>query len=194
MGVRWRLLACVGVLGISVALTAPAYAQSEPATLGFTLSPTSGPPGTRVRFEGNVPVDSPDFSTYQSPQFAHGLDPLDVPTNPSDCNLIVDIQQVNKVVTDDGHITGSFVVGRQGGCFMSDTDLGPQPARPGVYAVLLGCHACTPAGTFTITSPALARTGTGTLPTIVSRTGLIIIGVALVSITRRQNATPRTHH
>ena len=173
-------------------VTPTAFSQSEPATLGFTLSPSSGPPGTRVQFEGDVPVDSADFSTYQDPQFAYGLDALDVATNPPGCNLIVEIEQVSKTVTATGHITGSFVVGHQGGCFMSDTDRGPQPARPGVYEVLLGCHGCTAAGTFTITSASLARTGVHVHPPAIIGALLVVLGLTLETLLRRlKRADPR---
>lgn len=189
-----RLLAtCVAVVCVAVVIASPAFAQTEPATLGFNISPSSGPPGTRVQFGGDVPVDGPDFSTYSQPQFAYGLEALDVPTNPSGCNLVVDIGEVNKTVTSGSHITGSFVVGQQGGCFMSATDVGPQPARPGTYAVLLGCHGCAPAGTFTITPAVLPRTGSNNGPLAAVGIGLTIIGLALVTIALRRERTVRTN-
>ena len=179
---RWQLRVCLGLSCVALTAAPIAPAQSEPATFGFTLSPTAGPPGTRVRFEGDVPTDSSDFSSYQDPQFAYGLNAIDVPTSPPDCSLVVEMEHVTKTVTDQGHITGSFVVGGQGSCNMSAPDLGPQPARPGVYEVLLGCHACTPAGTFTITSPRLARTGSDAEPLAAAGTGLLGAGLALTVI------------
>ena len=178
----------VGILCL-VATVAPALtAQGAPATLGFTLSPAAGPPGTLVRFSGDVPTNAPDFSSYQVPGFAYGLESLSVPTNPSGCELIVGVQQVSKTVSASGHVTGSFVVGDTGGCFMSPTDLGPQPARPGVYEVLLSCHACTPAGTFTVTSTPIAVTGSETLPVAATGAGFVMCGLLVAEIGRRRRA------
>ena len=168
---------------------APAASAQPPQTLGFTFTPASGSPGTRVDFEGDVPIDAPDFDTYQMSDFAYGLSALDVPTNPDTCDLIVGIDNVTKTVTAQGHVSGSFTIGQQGGCFMSASGLDPQPARPGVYAVLLSCHACTPAGTLTITSPGLARTGRSTASLTATGAGLTAIGALLLALGRRRGTS-----
>lgn len=183
---RRRLLGWAGVLCIALAAVPARSAYAAPTTLGFTFSPSSGPPGTRVQFEGDIPPSMSDFSAYQMSGFAYGLEAISVPTNPANCELIVGLQQVDKAVIGKGHVTGSFVVGDTGGCFMSPTNVGSQPARPGVYAVLLSCHACTPAGTFTITSSAFAVTGSASLPLAGTGAGLLVIGLALAGIARRR--------
>jgi hypothetical protein len=188
--VKPRVLVAMILMFVAVLGSPSAASPRQLDTRGFSFFPTSGPPGTRVHFDGNVPTDANDFDTYQVPDFAYGLSAIAVPTNPTDCDLIVQLDQVTKTVTPEGHVTGSFTVGREGGCFMSATDAGPQPARPGVYAVLLSCHACTPAGTFTITSAGLARTGRPTLPLAVSGIGLVAIGTMLLALAHRRRATP----
>jgi hypothetical protein len=170
------VLGCVGVAGASSLLIPTAVAQTDPDSLGFTVSPSAGPPGTRVHFEGDVPSDAPDFATYQVSDAAYGLQALDVSSNSPDCELIVPLEHVSKTISDDGHVTGSFVIGAQGGCFMDPTDRGPQPAGPGRYEILLTCHACAPIGTFTITAAALPRTGTATWPLLTLGVGLVIVG------------------
>jgi hypothetical protein len=173
---------------IAAAHTPGAYARDEPASLGFSVSPGAGPPGTRVHFEGNVPADADDFSTYQLPQFAYGLALLTEDATVADCNLIIGLDDVEKTVTEDGHVTGSFTVGAVGGCFMSPTDVGPQRARPGVYMILLSCHACTPIGTFQITSHPLARTGDPIALLASVGVGLAVSGLAFVALSCRLRA------
>ena len=182
-----RLLVCLGAAFIAAASVPVAHASDEPATLAFMISPATGPPGTRVRFEGDVPLDAPDFSNYQMPDFAYGLDLIeaDVATSP-DCALILPMDDLTKTVTPNGHVTGSFTVGAVGGCFMSPTDLGPQRARPGVYSILLSCHACTPIGTFRVTSEPLAKTGHAMVPLTGVGVGLITLGLSLAWFTRRR--------
>jgi len=169
---------CIGVVGILATMTSPAGAQVEPDTLGFTVSPSSGPPGTVVHFEGDVPPDADDYDLYQSPDSAYGLLAVDVPSAPDDCALQVGMSDVHKTVSEEGHVTGSFVVGDAGGCFMSETHTDPLPAYPGEYSIALSCHGCIPIGTFTITSAstnALPRTGG-------DHSFLVGLGVALLAV------------
>jgi len=189
VAMRRRLLVCVGALFIAAMNMPGAQASDEPATLGFTVSPDSGPPGTLVHFEGDVPVDAPDFDVYQQPNSAYGLlGPFDV-TLPKgwDCDLVVEMDDVTKTITDEGHVTGSFRVGREGSCFMSPTDLGPQRPLPGVYHIALSCHACPLIGTFHITAAEpLARTGRASTPLAALGVGLVAIGLCCIAISRRQ--------
>jgi hypothetical protein len=142
-----------------------------------------------VHFEGDVPLDAGDFDNYRLGRLGYGLSLLqpDAPLA-TDCNLIVAIDDVVATTTDDGHVTGSFVVGGQGGCFMSPTDLGPQQPVAGVYVILLSCHACTPIGTFHISSPQLARTGHPTGPLVGIGVGLVGVGLSLLMLSRRRLA------
>ena len=179
-------MACVGVVCIVAAMT-PAYAQVEPDTLGFAVTPGSGPPGTVVHFEGDVPTDAVDFDLYQDPNSAYGLLAVDVPNAPEDCNLSVSMLDTHKTMTEGGHVTGSFVVGDDAGCFMSETDHGPLPAYPGEYTIALTCRGCPPIGTFTITagSNALPRTGRDIAPLITAGIVLVAFGWAFVARGRR---------
>ena len=181
------VLCCIGVVGASSILMPIAAAQTGPDSLGFTVSPSAGPAGTHVRFEGDVPSDAPDLATYQISDAAYGLQALDVPSNAPDCELIIPLAHVSKTISEDGHVSGSFVVGAQGGCFMDPNDRGPQPARPGRYEILLTCHACTPIGTFTITAAALPRTGaSSTWPLLTLGVGLVIVGTTSAAGSRRR--------
>jgi hypothetical protein len=181
-----RLLLCLSAVFVAVTYSPSATAGAEPDTFGFTVFPGEGAPGTLVHYEGDVPVEATDFEPYRMPDFAYGLALVqeDTPTLP-ECSLIIPVKELTKSATDDGHVTGSFVVGSVGGCFMSDTDVGRQRARPGVYAILLSCHACTPIGMFRITSEPLARTGHATAPLAGAGVGLIALGVVFVAASRR---------
>jgi hypothetical protein len=179
---RWRLL--IGVVLVSLACAPMASAQQQPPTRGFALTPDSGPPGTRVHFEGDVPTDASDFETYRNPAAAYGMQ-----GGFADCELILPVLDVSSTVSDTGHVSGSFTVGRVGGCFMSDTDRGPQQARAGVYTVMLTCHGCTPIGTFTITADSLVRTGFNSGVLLATAASLIASGALLLLLTSRRRSS-----
>jgi hypothetical protein len=169
---------------VSAPFASTASADESTPSLGFTVSPGSGPVGTRVHFEGDV--DPADAAAYRGTDFAYGLEHFFADTD--QCEMIVRIDDLVAEATDDGHVTGSFVVGPVAGCFMDPNDSGPQAPRPGVYNILLSCHACTPIGTFTITeSRELARTGAPAL--LVAGVGavLVALGCALIISGRRFN-------
>ena len=165
-----------------------ASAQGQAPSRGFTLTPSSGAPGTRVQFEGDVPTDAPDLETYRNPEAAYGMQ-----GDFADCELILPVLDVSSTVTATGHVSGSFTVGKVGGCFMSATDRGPQQARAGVYTVMLTCHGCTPIGTFTITSPSLVRTGSNSGVLVAASAALVASGALLLVLARRRRSLLWTH-
>jgi hypothetical protein len=176
-----RLMACGALVLIAGVITPAAPAAASPSTLGFQVSPGSGPPGTSVHFAGNVPAGINGFDNYFLPGFAYGLQGA----GPNGCELILPMLDITKNATGGTHLTGSFVVGAEGGCFMSPTNLGPQPAAPGVYLILLSCHACAPIGTFTVTSAAMPLTGGASVPLADAGLGLLGIGLSLLAVSRR---------
>jgi len=142
----------------------------------------SGPVGTRVSFAGDVDPSTTDAGYLT---FAYGLvgDPED------GCELIVPMDDYRATVTTQGHVEGSFVVGSVGGCFMSATDRGPQPARPGTYTIAVPCHACG-IGRFEITGPprSLARTGVPVAAWFAVGSAFIAMGIACNCAANRRPA------
>ena len=170
-------MVCIGVVLI-VTATMPGASAAGNGNLGFTVTPAAGPPGTLVHFAGTVPADMPD---YIHNLFGYGLEGNGL----NDCELILPMENTTATVTGGNFVTGSFVVGAVGGCFMSPTDRGPQAAVPGVYLILLSCHACGAIGTFTITSGGLPLTGSASVSLAAGGLGLLGIGLLLAAASRR---------
>ena len=136
-------------------------AQSDAGSV--VLHPTGGPVGTRVTFEGDVnPTVIALMRQHAYFNLIHEL---------PHCELLLELLQPTIEVGDTGHVTGSFVVGREGRCFQQDRTV---VAVPGRYGLSIGCHACDLAE-FQVTAAGLARTGT-------SSERLATAGVALVGL------------
>ena len=154
-----RLRLSCGVAGVALMAAllvtggvSPARASVRQAP-SFTVSPQSGPVGTLVHFEGDV--DAAHIDMYRTTE-GQGL----WGTAPPDCAILVPFEQFQIDVTDDGHATGSFVVGSNvAGCNMNPDATPPATVPPGPYGVTLVSHCC-PEAQFRITSSSvLARTG-----------------------------------
>ena len=57
-----------------------------------------------------MPSGTNGLDGYLTPGFAYGLE-----GSSSGCELILPMEDVTKTVTGQGHVSGSFVVGAQGG-------------------------------------------------------------------------------
>jgi hypothetical protein len=122
-------------------------------------TPDHGPVGTLVEVKGDGFTDS----------FWHHLNGWDEPggdreyfglsgevahsyTDPSGhkmtkCDLILNDEYVHSRVSDTGHLTAAFRVGRTGGCFQSSVEI---PTPPGEYGIHFTCHSCS-VGKFRVT-------------------------------------------
>jgi hypothetical protein len=166
----------------SVAVAAPPAGASPRVTPTFTVSPESGPVGTRVHFDGNVDASQIDLYRNAAGQGLWG-------SAPPDCAILVDFKQFHIDVADDGHATGSFVVGDSlSGCNMN-TEATPPSTVPAVtYTVTLVAHCC-PEAQFRITAgEALARTGASDLPLLLLGLALIALGLFFISTAHKRGA------
>ncbi|MCU1380640.1 MAG: hypothetical protein JWN29_3623 [Acidimicrobiales bacterium] len=162
------------VITVLLVAAAPAVAGPAHGAAQVTLHPSSGPVGTRVSFAGDI--DPSAVPQVRNPSYFTLIRELDR------CELLVALSDRNVRVDDSGHVSGSFVVGREGDCFQQAVT---QPAAPGSYTLALGCHACF-VGTFEITrASTLPRTGDGSTPIAIAVVGLIGCGGLLMLATRR---------
>jgi hypothetical protein len=136
--------------------------------------------GTLVHFEGDVDASEIDLYRQTAGQGLWG-------GAPPDCAILVNFAQFHIDVADDGHATGSFVVGDSlSGCNMNTEATPPSTVPPGTYAVTLVAHCC-PEAQFRITAgKELARTGGSDIP-------LLLLGLALIALGRLFIATAHRH-
>jgi len=138
------------------------------------LDPASGPVGTPVSFVGDI---DPSLVAGVRARAYFAL----IRLLSADCELIVGVSDGVVEVDDAGHVTGSFVVGGEGGCFQTDVT---RRATPGRYDLVLGCHACS-VGTFEITgSSELPNTGRASVPLVFVALGLVSAGSCLIASAR----------
>jgi hypothetical protein len=190
---RVAALAAISLLFAGLAVTpsparaAPNCPGSAPTDPCLTLTPGSGPVGTHVRVTGRITRDLANVrDQFHNPsyfalihEFDHGF-----PGHPGECELLVGAGPFHLHLTASGLVSGSFIVGKSGGCFQED---GSDPTQPGRYGLVVGCHACTVAS-FQITG-GLPFTGepTGWLATA----GLLMLvcGSAIVLSARPRPST-----
>lgn len=120
---------------------------------GVVLRPSSGPPGTRVRFSGDCFVGI--FSNERQLMSGYGIflirpaldrsDPSTPPNAPT-CELIGGAQPAD-ITIDGGSAVGYFTVPERGSCFQETRT---QRFVPGRYRVGLGYHSSSMNATFTV--------------------------------------------
>lgn len=119
------------------------------------LSPSSGPPGTRVNLSGYCFTGD---HTYYDPDSAYGLflinpaqdlsEPELVSNGGPDCELVAGTEPHRLIVHDDGTAEGYLTIPARGGCFQEDRT---EAVSPGDYYVGLGCHTCFGLARFRVT-------------------------------------------
>lgn len=128
---------------------------------GVVLRPSSGPPGTRVRFSGHCFVGA--FSDERQLMGGYGIflirpaldrsDPATRPNAPT-CELIGGAEPAD-ITIRDGAARGYFTVPVEGSCFQENRT---EPFVPGRYLVGLGYHSGSMNATFTVV-PKVSRDG-----------------------------------
>lgn len=158
-----RAFVTLGICTVALLMSFPstdAKAQAtSPPNPSLTLTPGSGPVGTRVQISGQLQPSqvSPWVGLFEHPGYFN----LEAPSLPGCGDLIVDLANPTiSVESASLRVTGSFAVGGSGACFQSNGLR--HRTVPGSYVLIVGCHACS-VGSFTVRASALPANGS-TLP------------------------------
>ena len=104
----------------------------RPGMAHLVITPDVAAPGERVRLEG----DGFTGETYKVPGPSLWLNG----PGPTGCNLYAESVH-SVIVSEDGRITGEFIVPFTGECRQGD--VGEVPVGPGRYDIVFGCTVCT---------------------------------------------------
>jgi hypothetical protein len=140
----------------------------------LTLTPSSGPDGTRVQISGRVRGPVPEFLTDR--QFHGLLGEVGRRTGGPECEVGAGAEDYQLAIDRNGNVRGSFKVAARGLADCHQTDR-RHVYEPGPYVLWSGCHACGFA-VFRLTSAGpRSLPYTGTVPI----TALALAGLCLVT-------------
>ena len=114
----------------------------------LTVTPASGPVGTRIHVEGDGFI-GPQWQNLPSVSGGGGYGlflTTSLNSGGTYCDFIAGMESTLEV-RSDGHLVADFTVPSDGGCFQTERR---DPVTPRQYAIGLGCHVCQ-VGTFTVT-------------------------------------------